>query len=61
MGVVSDGFHKMLVRKANREDPQQTVLKKQSDLGLPFLTKPFCQVTSVQNFGTFTVVDIIID
>ena len=30
------GIHKMLVRIANRED-----LKKQSDLGLHYLSRPF--------------------
>ena len=45
----------MLVRIANREDPYQTGLRKQSDLGLPCLSKPFWQVTSVPSFRTFTV------
>ena len=33
----------MLSRIANREDPNQTAfeLKKQSDLGLPCLSRPF--------------------
>ena len=40
------GFRKRLVRIANREDPDQTasseaVLKKQSDLGLNCLSRPF--------------------
>ena len=40
----------MFVRIANREDPDQ-----QSDLGLPCLSRPFGQATSVRNFRTFTV------
>ena len=36
----------MLVRITNREDPDPT-LKKQSDLGLCCLARPFLQVTSV--------------
>ena len=32
MLVIMAGIHKMLVRIANREDPDQTVLQKQSDL-----------------------------
>ena len=37
------GDHKLFVRIANREDPDQTVLKKQSDLGLHCLSRPFCR------------------
>ena len=47
------GIHKFFVRVANREDPDQ------SDLGLPFLSRPFWQVPSVQNFRTFTVIYLI--
>ena len=43
----------MLVRMANREDPDQTA---SSDLGLPCLFRPFWQATSVRNFIMFTVV-----
>ena len=32
--VIWADIHKMLVRIANREDPDQTALQKQSDLGL---------------------------
>ena len=39
--------HKMLVRIANRENPDQTA-SKQSDLGLSCLTGPFLQATSVR-------------
>ena len=42
MLVIRAGTHKMLVRIANREDPQ-----KQSDLGLLCLFRPFWQATSV--------------
>ena len=31
------------------------LLQKQSDLGLPYLPRPFWLVASVQNFKTFTV------
>ena len=31
------------------------LLQKQSDLGLPCLSKPFWQATSVRNFRTFSV------
>ena len=40
----------MLIRITNRED-----LKKQSDLGLHCLSRPFYQAISVRNFRTFTV------
>ena len=41
--VIRAEFHKMFVRIANTEDPDQTasVLQKQSDLGLPCLSRPF--------------------
>ena len=45
------GIYKMLVRIANREDPDQTA----SDLGLHCLSMLFWQATSVQSFRTFTV------
>ena len=32
--------------------------QKQSDLGLYCLSRPFWQVTNVQNFRTFTVADL---
>ena len=41
--------HKILVRIPNREDPDQTAfLKKQSDLGLQCLFRPFSRETSVK-------------
>ena len=46
MLVISAGINQMLVRLANRKDP---------DLGMHCLSRPFWQVTSVQNFRTFTV------
>ena len=61
MLVIRAETHKILVRLANRENPDQTasseaVLKKQSDLGLPCLSIGiFCQATSVQNFRTLMV------
>ena len=41
----------MLVRIANKEDLHQTV----SDLGLPYLSRPFCQATVFRNFKTFAI------
>ena len=41
MLVFRAGIHKMLVRIANREDPDQTSSPKQSDLGLLCLSMPF--------------------
>ena len=50
------GFHKMLVRMANREKTLiRLLLKKQSDLGLHYLSRPFWQATSFRNFRTFAV------
>ena len=42
----------MLVRTANREDPVQTVLQKQSDLSLHYLPWPFMadNYSSFRNF-----------
>ena len=54
MLIIRAEIHKMLVRIANREDPDQTLVK-QSDLGLGFLYRPFYQATSVRNFRTFIV------
>ena len=42
----------MLVRIANREDPDQTA----SDLDLCCLSRPYWQTNGVQNFGTLTIV-----
>ena len=49
--------HKMLVRIANMEDPNQTASEEQSDLGLHCLSTgmPFWQAMPVQNFRKFTV------
>ena len=54
------GIHKFLVRIANREDKTliRLLLKKQPDLGLPCLSRPFWQATSVQNFKTFRILTI---
>ena len=41
------GIHKMLVRIVDREDPDQTLFQKQSDLGLWCLSRPFWQATRV--------------
>ena len=43
----------MLLRIANREDPDQ--MKKQSDLGLPCLSRPLLQATTVQNFRRVSI------
>ena len=47
------GIYKILVRIANRGDPDQ--IKKQSDLGLRCLSRPFKQAAGVRNFRTFTI------
>ena len=39
MLVIRAGVHKMLVRIANREDPDQTASQKQSDLCLHCLSR----------------------
>ena len=44
-------FNIMLVRVLNREDPDQ----KQSYLGLPCLSRPFWQATSVRTFRIFVL------
>ena len=44
MSVITAGIEEMHVRIANREDPDQ---KKQSDLGLGCLSRPFRQAASV--------------
>ena len=41
----------MLIRIANREDPDQTA---SSDMGI-LMSRPFWQITSVPNFRTLTV------
>ena len=46
MLVIRVGTHKMLLRRANREDP---------DLGLPCLSRPFYQAIGFQNFRRFTI------
>ena len=45
----------MLVKIANREGPDQMLLKKQSDLGMRCLSRLFWQASSVRIFRTFTV------
>ena len=42
----------MLVGIANREDNDQTV---SLDLGLHYLSRHFCQASSVRNLRTFTI------
>ena len=44
----------MLIRKANREDSDNTG-SEQFNPGLCCLFRPFWQATSFQNFRTFTV------
>ena len=56
MLVIRAFIHKMLVRIANREDPDQTA--SSPDLGLHCLSRPFYQAISVVNFRTFTVVTL---
>ena len=50
MLVIRDESHKILVRVANWEDPDQTAFYKQSDPGLHRLSSTFWQATSVRNF-----------
>ena len=54
MMVFRAGIHKMLVRIANREEPDQTASLK-ADLGLPCRSRPFGQAASIQNFRTFNI------
>ena len=49
--IIRAGIHKMLLRTANREDPDQTA---SSDLSLHCLSQPFWQATSLQNFRIST-------
>ena len=51
MLVIRPGIHKMLVRKANMEDSDQTA---SSVMGC--LSRPFWQATSIQNFRPFTII-----
>ena len=44
--VIMAGIHKMLVRIASRKDTDQTSSKKQSNLVLCCLSRPFWQATS---------------
>ena len=44
----------MLISIANRKTLIRLLLKKQSDLGLHCLSRPFWHAASVQNFRTFT-------
>ena len=46
MWVTRAGINRMLVRIANRVDPDHTALQEQSDLGLHCLFRPFWQATS---------------
>ena len=56
MLVIRARIHKMFVRIANREDPDQTASSEAvSDMGLHCLSKLFWPATSVRNFRTFTV------
>ena len=43
----------MLVRIANKEDPDQTGYSEAVDLFLHCLSRPFWKSTSVRNFRTF--------
>ena len=47
MLFIRAGIHKMLVRTANTIDPDQTLVKKQSDLGLCCLCMPFGQTLNI--------------
>ena len=56
--LIRAGIHKMLVRIANREDPDQTAYSKVSGLSLHYLCRPFWQATSDPNFRTFSVISM---
>ena len=45
----------MHVKIANREDPDQLLLQRQSDLGLLCLSIPFLYQTSARNLQLFTI------
>ena len=55
MLVIRAGIYKVLVRIANREDPDQTASQKQYNGGLHCLSRPFWQATSVRNFRASTI------
>ena len=55
--VIRAGNHKMLVR-IDSKDLNQTSSKKQSDLDLCCVYRPFRQASSVHNFSTATVHDL---
>ena len=54
MSIFRAEINKILVRIANREEKTliRLLLKKQSDLGLDCLSRPFGQANGVQNFRT---------
>ena len=54
LAYIRAGIHKSIVRIENREDPDQMLLHKHSDLGLHCLSWPFWQEVSVRKFRTFT-------
>ena len=58
MLVIRIGIHKMLVRIANRKDPDQTASEEAVWSGLHCLSRHFWQATSVRNFRTFTIVTL---
>ena len=49
-------FTKKLVRKDKFGQTRIRLLQKQSDLGLPYLSRLLRQATTVRNFRTFTVI-----
>ena len=56
MLFIRDGIHKILVRIANREDPDQTASSEAVLSGSAlFVSRHFWQATSVRIFRTFTV------
>ena len=56
--VVRAGIHKLLVRIATKEDPDQMLLQKHYDLGLHCLSRHFWQAISVRNLRTFIIFQI---
>ena len=49
MLVIRAGTHKMVVRKANREDPDQISSSEAVYQGLPSLSRFLCQATTLDH------------
>ena len=58
MLVSRAGIHKMVVRIANWEDPDQTASSEAVCSGSALFVQVFWQATSVRNFRAFTIVSV---